>query len=160
MGPYASIFEKARLYLRGRIPLNTLEPSKGGTGSKLNTAKAKLYDNNRINIWFAILPYGNKPNFKIKSVKKAKIAFDNGPAKDTITIPCLGELKYLGLIGTGFAHPNFAIHKTNKPNGSRCAIGFNVNLPFNLGVGSPKISAALACEYSWIVIDINSAGIL
>ena len=96
-----------------------------------------------------------------KENTKANIKFISGPAKATIASP-LDMLTFLlnlvGFICTGFPHPNLVNNSIKKPIGSICFRGFNVTLPWFLGVSSPNLSAAKACANSWNVIAIITAG--
>ena len=93
----------------------------------------------------------------------ANIKFIIGPAAETIASPFdidIVLLKFVGLICTGFPHPTLANSNINEPIGSKCAKGFKLSLPCNLGVSSPNLSAAKACANSWNVIAIKTPGIL
>src|SRR6478672_11396268 len=68
----------------------------------------------------------------------------NGPAKDTDTPASLGFLKKKRFTGTGRAQPNPATKIKIVPIGSKCFIGFKVNLPCFLAVSSPNFHAAKA----------------
>ncbi len=109
-------------------------------------------------------------NLRIKRLMTARMTFVIGPAAAEIAISLLGSLKFIGLIGTGFAYPktNCPPVKTNNIKGiiivpirSICAIGLSVSLPINLAVGSPSLFATKPCETSWnvIAISIGSADI-
>src|SRR4030095_7929470 len=43
-------------------------------------------------------------------------------------------------------------------NGSMCLIGFHVRRPSCCAVGSPCLSAAYPCAYSWATIENSSTG--
>jgi hypothetical protein len=88
-----------------------------------------------------------------------------GPAAEEMAMPFLGSLKLAGLIGTGFAYPKMTppniINMSGiitVPMGSICLIGFSVNRPMNLAVGSPSLLATYPCETSWSVIAKINAG--
>jgi hypothetical protein len=103
-----------------------------------------------------------------KILKIARSMFVIGPAAAEIAMPLLGSLKFIGLIGTGFAYPKTGCPKRSNnagiiivPSRSICAIGLRVSLPINLAVGSPSLFATKPCETSWNVIamSIGSADI-
>lgn len=108
---------RANLYakLEGINPINTLEPSRGGTGIRLNIAKTRFMSmanlrNSEIKIGRFIL--------KIKLKNIARHIFAKGPAKPTKMISLLGFLKLRKFIGTGFAQPKINLEpKINKDNG-------------------------------------------
>ena len=87
----------------------------------------------------------NNPNKKFVKI----------PEMETNLIPFLYLLKFNGLIGTGFAQP--IPNKTNirKPLKLKCLNGLRVNLPINLGVGSPILYAVKECANSCKVRDIK-----
>ena len=93
----------------------------------------------------------------------ARIKFIRGPATETIASPVLADIflvKLFGLICTGFPHPIWAKISIITPNGSKCASGFKLILPWFLGVSSPNLSAAKAWAYSWKVIAIRTPGMV
>jgi len=138
--------KRANLYakLEGNNPISILEPSKGGTGIRLNTAKTKFM---RIANLRSSQIQNGKFIFKIKLKIKARIIFAKGPATPTKIISLLGFLKLRKFIGTGFAQPKMTFEsKINKDNGkitvpnrSICAKGLNVSLPCIFAVGSPSL---------------------
>ena len=93
---------------------------------------------------------------------------DKGPAAATLIVSILKLLNLLGFTGTGLAHPNPAKNISNVPIGSKCFIGFSVNLPNLAAVSSPHLYATNAWLNSWIqnenIIDtdkiINNWGLL
>ena len=46
---------------------------------------------------------GIMTNFNIRTLKTARTIFVTGPAAAERAMPCLGFLKFIGFIGTGFA---------------------------------------------------------
>ena len=68
-------------------------------------------------------------NLKIIIVTKASIRLANGPANPTKAVTFFWSLKYIGIIGTGYAHPNPINNSAIAPKGSRCFIGFKDSLP-------------------------------
>jgi len=87
----------------------------------------------------------------------ASMRLDVGPARAIKAESLLGLCRLMGLKGTGLPQPNPANKSRTDPTGSRCARGFSVTLPNNLAVSSPKKSATLAWENSWIEMDMTKA---
>jgi hypothetical protein len=72
----------------------------------------------------------------------ARQRLEIGPAAAVIAIPFRGFLKYLVLIGTGFAQPTLKKSMDKNPNKFMCFMGLSVSLPRFLAVGSPSLYAA------------------
>ena len=58
------------------------------------------------------------------------------------------------MIITGLPRQKLMMKININQIGSICFRGFGVSLHCNLGVGSPSLSLARACAYSWRLIDI------
>ena len=86
----------------------TLLPSRGGMGSRLNTARTTFIriNSSRNAAW------GN--TFKIRAHKIAKIKFEIGPERAVKKLSLAGFLKLWMLTCTGFAHP-----KAGNPENAR-----------------------------------------
>ena len=135
---------------QGSRPFKICEPSKGNNGSKLKNARKRLIlilinKNSKIGktkwefgVTFPFIKWNINPK------TNADTKFDAGPARETNMLSRLGFLKFAALTGTGFPHPKWANIKQITPIGSRCAIGFSVNLPSCLAVGSPSLFAVHA----------------
>lgn len=140
---------KSAIFL-GKTAASTRPPSKGGIGIRLKTAKTTLIseilakktktsgEGVRLTAILAISP-------KIT----AKIRFEAGPAKPISPISFLGFLRLKGSIGTGLAAPIMIGEPVVRRisgrrmlvTGSIWGIGFKVNRPESLAVGSPNFSA-------------------
>ena len=132
----------------GRRLKRICEPSKGGTGIKLNIAKRTLMKTIPANIearagdW----PAMSGKNRKIKPKNKAINKFEPGPAKETFKSPHFWSLKLKGLTGTGLAQPKrkgLLVITNSKgtrmePIGSMWLMGFSVRRPAFLAVVSPS----------------------
>ena len=77
-----------------------------------------------------------------KMPTRARSKLDNGPAAAVHAMPFLGFLKYLALMGTGFAQPMPRNIMDRVPKGLKCFMGFSDILPRFLAVGSPNLYAA------------------
>jgi hypothetical protein len=150
--PYGSMRKYWRVKFAGKKEVMIRDPSRGGMGIRLNTARIKLRKAPRINIFF------NGKLSLIKTIRiKAKNIFAKGPDKPIHLISFFGFLKWLGFIGTGFAYPianvpreriRRKIGKSTVPKVSIWAKGFRVSRPESLGVGSPNLLAAQPWQYS------------
>ena len=78
----------------------------------------------------------------VEDVGTNKLA--NGAATETFIASLYPLLYALGLVFNGLVHPNLAIKIIINPIKSIWAAGFKVNLPSNLGVLSPNLSATKA----------------
>ncbi len=134
------------MYLYGKNASNTLDPSSGGIGIRLNAASPMLMFtiwNRNISPARPVMLYHLAPkNLKNNTVNTAVKIFPATPANDTITKSRLGCLKYLVFIGTGLAQPTPTNSNINVPTRSKCANGFSDSLPLISAVGSPTILAA------------------
>ncbi len=148
--PYLSSIPIMYLALWGKIAARIREPSNGGRGTRLNTARTKLV---MITIDSAMTAGSGSDEANpliTKPATTANIIFDRGPAKATSASPFFPDLRALKFTGTGFAHPRMippgkiAQNRGNiiEPNGSICFIGFRVRRPMILAVWSPWLSAA------------------
>ena len=121
---------------------NIRDPSSGGIGTKLNTAKTRFVKTTISRAKTAGFGSPVPKNLITSPATKANTILDKGPAKATNASPFLPDFKALKLTGTGFAHPNMippgkmAQSRGNiiEPNGSICLIGFKVSLPIILAV--------------------------
>lgn len=84
-------------------------------------------------------------NLMINEVITARSRLLIGPDKETMISSRLGCLKLKGSMGTGLAQPMVgtplkALNRGSKsvPIGSMWAMGFKVNRPLDLEVGSPR----------------------
>jgi hypothetical protein len=131
----------------GKSENRTLEPSRGGTGTKLNIASTIFIITIYIEIWAKEGEIDPPPNRSTIPKTRAIKRFESGPAIEIRSSPHLLFLTLLGFHSIGRAHPKVnpakevIIGMINEPNRSRCFNGFKVSLPCILGVGSPKISA-------------------
>lgn len=113
--PNGSTRENLYAKLEGNNPINTLEPSRGGIGIRLNMAKTRFMSianlrNSQIQSGKFIL--------KIRLKNIARHIFAKGPAIPTKRISLLGFLKLKKFTGTGFAQPKITLEpKINKDNG-------------------------------------------
>lgn len=126
------------------------EPSRGGTGMRLKTARSTL--RKTINPRKAIAS-GLKivlPNLIRMATIRATTILEAGPARATFRGPYRGSLySRVGSYGTGFAQPRImgelAMNRKrgnkSEPTTSKCLIGFRVNLPASFAVSSPSLSA-------------------
>ena len=140
------------IILCGNIAKSTFEPSRGGRGIILNTSNIIFIFtiNNEIRIKGIFNDEAGrtlKPYLTNNPKNKAINKFDAGPAIEIRNSPHLLFFTLYGFHIMGFAHPkvkpkkDVIIGTITEPNISRCFKGFNVNLPCNLGVGSPSNSA-------------------
>ena len=122
--------------------LQNLEPSKGGTGNKLNTIKYIF-----IKIKYEVSC--KKKNGAETIVNNLKIIvyihpitkLAAGPARAQSAKPTFLSwifVKLYGLIGTGFAHPNPKNNKLKDPHKVKCLIGLSESLPSHFAVWSPN----------------------
>ena len=141
---------KAALICENRCGSNEkkiFDPSRGGTGTRLNTARAIFITTRYVEI--TRKDRGNAPlaNRIIRPKIRAMRRFEPGPAIEIKNSPTLRFFILYGFHSTGFAHPKVnpakevSIGTTIEPNGSICLRGFNVRRPCKRGVGSPKRSA-------------------
>lgn len=93
--------------------------------------------------------------FRTRLRMVARIRLLAGLAKEIKAESLLGFCRLYESTGTGLPQPNLVKRMAKVPKGSRWAIGFKVNLPFILGVGSPSLSAIKAWLNSWISIAIK-----
>lgn len=111
------------MYLYGKNASNTLEPSSGGIGIKLNAASPMfifiMINKNRIPVFPDIKKILSPQNLNNNTVNTAVKIFPATPASDTIIKSSLGCLKYLAFIGTGFAQPNPTSNNINVPTKSK-----------------------------------------
>lgn len=156
----------------GKIVANILLPSSGGIGKRLKIAReilivivnAKNVPKNPLEkTWKNVAP--GKIRCATRAAIAARIKFVPGPASEMIAISFRGSLRLNGSTGTGFAPPKtrgnpvgiVAIKvisgKRIVITGSMCGIGFSVNLPSSLAVGSPSLSATRPCAISWRITE-------
>src|SRR3989344_9686126 len=97
----------------GKNAKSTFEPSKGGSGNRLNTPSAMLMrmitlkNNAREGGLYEMLR-SNTPN----TAASKKLL--NGPAAAIAPAPRFGSLRYAGLYGTGFAQPKMIVGCPNS----------------------------------------------
>src|SRR5690606_15589769 len=136
------------------MPISTFEPSRGGSGSMLNTASQMLsWTDTCKNIQVARKAPGGtmfRMNGARRASAKASAMLDNGPASATHIMSRRGFLNRAGFTMTGLAQPKEKKNSISVPTGSRWARGFSVRRPSNLGPGSPRRTAAAAWAYSWM----------
>jgi len=144
MNPYCQRKTLNPSKLSGNNENKIWEPSKGGIGIKLNNPRTILYKTT-IAAMVKKLSGREGMNLIINPKIKARVKLDKGPANETFKSPHLLSLKFMGLIGTGLAHPIMGIPENNKsmgkriePTKSRWTKGFKDNLPSSLAVESPK----------------------
>ena len=118
------------------------DPSSGGIGTRLNTAKTRLVKTTISRATMA--GFGNpvQKNLITSPATSASTIFERGPANATRASPFLPDFRALKLTGTGFAHPKMmpvcemaqSKGKMIDPSGSICFMGFKVSLPMILAV--------------------------
>jgi len=141
-GPYIWSFITRFGFFRTMSPEKICDPSRGGMGIILNIASIMLIWVNKYSIRMR-----DPPTICARIIvppTNANNRFAAGPAKATFIISVLGFFRYRASTGTGFAYPKPIIRIINDPIGSRCANGFNVNLPDCFAVGSPSLYATQA----------------
>lgn len=118
--------------------IKTLDPSKGGIGIKLKTAKPMFiimkYFKKLISIMTATALECEKTKTNLIILHKsmltiANIKFEAGPAKLTNAMSRLGLENLLMLTGTGFAQPYPNKRRNTKPIKSKCFMKFSVSRP-------------------------------
>ncbi len=106
---------RIRKYLSGKTEKNSLDPSSGGKGMRLNTAKSTftmtIFDATNANetivdVVGVIVATYLMINPKISAINR----FDTGPANAIKNSPTFLFFRLYGLKGTGFAQP-----KANPP---------------------------------------------
>lgn len=134
----------------GKIAAKILDPSKGGIGIRFKAASPRL---RAIVLMIMADKVGlgkkGKTNLKIKVKKTAIKILVKGPARPVIPMSFLGSLKLNGSMGTGLAAPKTTGElvkmskkgKTMLIKRSIWGMGFRVNRPRILAVGSPRRSA-------------------
>lgn len=150
INPYFSSTSCRGRSLVGKTEKRILEPSRGGTGTKLKTARTILIRTTSLMTIKKELGRSviSSETRIITANIKAIHRFEKGPAKATIASPHLLFFKLYGLYGTGLAHPKIKPEKLvrigtmTEPTGSMCLMGFKVSLPSYFAVRSPRKSAA------------------
>ena len=125
MAPYLSICEREFENLLGKIPKITLNPSKGGKGSRLNTHRSmftliRMKINEATKSMFNT-ELGISSNLISIASRRENIKFEPGPTRDINASPICG-LSFLILFcttGTGFPQPNPATRNIIEPMGSK-----------------------------------------
>ncbi len=117
----------------GKRAKRTFDPSKGGIGIKLKTAKIKFIstraeNNVTIPLSGEIVP---KEANTLSTMPKIStmIRLEAGPARPIHTAPLLGCFRYVGLNCTGFPQPKPAKSKKSVPIKSRCRKGLRDRRP-------------------------------
>ena len=108
--PYLSKLIKKGVQECGAIEIRSFDPSSGGIGIRLKTAKSRFICTIQLEKTSNDGLRKEPKNLIRRPKNKAKIKFAIGPAKATKPISLLGFLKSKGLKGTGFAQP-----KTKAP---------------------------------------------
>ena len=130
-------------------------------GKKVNKEVIDFVDKNNIKNIVSGSMYDK--NFEVNTSKIIPInptnKFAKGAAIETFIASLYLLLYALGFVFNGLVHPNPANRIIIKPIKSICAAGVKVNLPWNLGVLSPNLSATKAFAYPCTVNAINIAGI-
>ncbi len=119
------------------------DPSKGGIGIRLKTAKMRL---SKIPICKIDAANGKILILRISARTTAIKIFVMGPEIPTQIMSFFGFLNLEKLTGTGFAQPKIIgelVRKRNNgkiivPNKSTCLMGLRVNRPRSFAVGSPS----------------------
>lgn len=144
MKPYGSTLANVSAIFRGRRPRRILLPSRGGIGTKLNTASMIL-----IQMLATVIckigtakKAGSPVSVRMSSLARsvlstARIRLDPGPANETQIISRLGFWKFRGSTGTGLAQPMLIRKNAKQPNRSRCFSGFKLKRPRLAAVLSP-----------------------
>ena len=119
----------------GRREKSTFEPSSGGMGMRLKTAKTifiiTIYEEMSINASDTVLPKKRIIKPKIRAIR----ILANGPAREIMSSPHLLFFTLYGFHCTGLAQPNVnpirevIIGTIKDPNKSRCFRGLIVSLP-------------------------------
>ncbi len=149
--PYLeAMSEKINFRPTGKSEKSIFDPSSGGIGIRLNTAKAMfiITTNTKLVIKVPEILFATKILIKTPKINAMRI-FESGPAKATRGSATFLFRRLYGLYGTGFAQPimNPTPEITRKngsktePNQSMCLSGFNVSLPSYCAVLSPKARA-------------------
>jgi hypothetical protein len=136
--------------LNGKNEKSILEPSRGGIGTKLNTA-SNIFIRTIIAI-IEINDGGTVPTGRKRIARPKTVAikrFTAGPAPATIASPQRLLRRLYGLNGTGFAQPIInpptrceIMGTSTDPTGSKCFRGFKVRRPSYSAVLSPSKFAA------------------
>ncbi|MFH1455013.1 MAG: hypothetical protein ABIF22_01690 [bacterium] len=132
----------------GKNAKSIFDPSSGGIGIKLKTARLTFIRTTKLNILIRGIEEKLKCNNPLIIRPKiiATRRFDAGPAIDIRGSATFLFFKLCGLYGTGLAQPIIkpacviarARGKITEPNQSRCLRGFRVSLPSYCAVLSPK----------------------
>lgn len=163
-GPYLSRLRNFFAQSKGSRAVNTFDPSRGETGSRLNTAKDRFKLTARSSRTKAISPGSKlvqKSRWIIKDPAAASAKLAATPARETTSSPCLILEKFKGLTGTGLAQPKSTLEperiairgKSIVPIGSIWGRGFRVILPALSAVWSPKCLAAKPWATSWTMTE-------
>jgi hypothetical protein len=153
------------------------EPSSGGNGMRLKNIRLMLREIPRKNITaksertinrvfslsdssiqylfpnitnapseIELIPISVNLKRRVKIIARHRLEI--GPAAALMAISRLGFLKFLVLIGTGFAQPTLKKSIEINPNGLICLRGLRVNLPRFFAVVSPSLYATKPCAAS------------
>ena len=143
----------------GAKAANTLLPSRGGMGIRLNTKSTRFIST----AWTKISAESVVTSPSLSGIAKsiARPRLDSGPARETNAIPLFGLRRLLKFTGTGFAAPSITGLPTNikksgsntEPNGSICGNGFKVIRPSTRAVSSPSFSATTPCMTSCTIAE-------
>lgn len=143
--PYLSKRSLVPLKLFGKIEKSIFDPSSGGIGTRLNTAKTRFVIITRTEI-YRKLEENTRPNLIKIPKNKAIKRLEAGPARATNASPHLWFFRLYGLNGTGLAQPIIKpldkyviVGNTTEPKRSKCLKGFKVNLPWYFAVLSPSL---------------------
>jgi hypothetical protein len=119
------------------------EPSSGGIGRRLNSArvmfKVRLISRKRPQMPAApelSAPLRTRSTSR-KALSIARMTFTTGPAMPTIAAPKRALRSLFGANGTGLPQPNPTMTSMKVPTGSRWDLGLRVSRPASLAVGSP-----------------------
>ena len=145
----------------GTMPIRTLNPSRGGRGKRLNMASATFQRRPVKKIsakmfWVVRSPTNIGVSLNRIAKKTAIRRFVIGPDRATIAMSFFGSRRLYGSTGIGLAAPKMIpdpdiVRRRGRAiviMGSMWGIGFKVNRPLALAVGSPNLSAIKPCAIS------------
>src|SRR6266542_3128241 len=137
------------------------EPSSGGIGSRLNTARMTFSSTRAKNSLPANPDTTSSPlglvTRRAIAARMATSTLDTGPARPTMAAPARRRRIRSGLNGVGRPQPKPPMIRKRVPSGSRWEAGLRVSRPCDLAVKSPCAVATAAWLNSWTVMPITTA---
>jgi len=137
IGRISKSSSKKEFWLRKGLDFKKIfEPSRGGTGRRLNRARLTLRPTKKVRT----SETNDVPvRWKIREKITARIILAAGPAKPMMAVSRWGFLRLYGSNGEDFPQPKAPVKIIIRvPTGSEWARGFKVTRPRDLGVGSPR----------------------